>query len=231
MRTFKKIVGFVTSVAVLAVIAGAGISAYATYAETPINPTPPPPIRDTRPAADTTVGSRLLDDLEVRHGNAAPRYVRSDWAERWGDADQDCFDTRAEVLAQESRSPVTYASNNPCRVVSGSWVTPWTNTTVRKSRGVQIDHHVAVADAHRSGGYAWSPDQKTSFYNDVNNLNALPSEVNQAKSAHAPDRWRPDTESSWCAYAQQWVLVKTTYRLSVTPAEKSALSQMLSTCD
>ena len=230
MRAIKKIVGFVTSVAILAAIAGAGISAYATYAETPTNPTPPPSIRNTRPAPNTDVAARLLDDLAVRHGNESPRYVRSDWAERWGDTDGDCFDTRAEVLAQESRSILTYASTNPCRVVSGSWVTPWTKTTIKHARDIQIDHHVAVADAHRSGGYAWSKQKKTSFYNDADNLNALPSEVNQAKSAHAPDRWRPEMDSTWCTYAQQWIQVKSSYQLSVTPAEKKALSQMLRTC-
>ena len=126
---------------------------------------------------------------------------------------------------------MTYADSNPCRVVTGSWTTPWTHATLRSAADIQIDHHVAVADAHRSGGHAWSPALKSLFYNDVENLNALASEVNQAKSAYAPDRWRPELESTWCQYARQWISVKERYQLSITHAEKRALSQMINTCD
>lgn len=234
MRTIKKIVGFAATTAALVVVAAIGISAYSDYAQTPDPEMPTPVIRTTftdRPASNAASDTgQLLDTLPVRRNNRTPHYDRDEWATRWGDHDQDCHDTRAGVLAEESRITVSYSTNNPCRVASGSWITPWTQSLVHSAAQLQIDHHVPVADAHRSGGHLWSAKQKTSFYNDTDNLNALPSEVNQDKSAHKPDHWRPELESTWCDYARQWVQIKGRYQLSVTSSEKRALSQMLGTC-
>ena len=234
MRTIKKIVGFAATMTAFAVLAAMGISAYSSYAQTPGQAMPTPVIRTTftdRPASSTASNAgQLLDALPVRHNTKTPRYDRDRWATRWGDHDEDCHNTRAEVLDEQSRTTVSYSTSNPCRVASGSWITPWTQSRVYSAAQLQIDHHVPVADAHRSGGHLWSAKQRTSFYNDTDNLNALPSEVNQDKSAHKPDRWRPELESTWCDYARQWVQIKGRYQLSVTSSEKRALSQMLRTC-
>lgn len=37
-------------------------------------------------------------------------------------------------------------------------------------------------------------------------------------------------ESYWCTYSRMWIKVKSVYKLSVTSAEKSALTSMLNTC-
>lgn len=54
--------------------------------------------------------------------------------------------------------------------------------------------------------------------------------VNQSKGDKSPDQWKPPLASFYCVYARSWVSVKSTYSLTITSAEKSALTSMLNTC-
>jgi hypothetical protein len=46
----------------------------------------------------------------------------------------------------------------------------------------------------------------------------------------SPDAWKPPLSSFWCTYAKAWTRVKYVWALSVTSAEKAALTSMLKTC-
>ena len=54
--------------------------------------------------------------------------------------------------------------------------------------------------------------------------------VNSAKGDKSPDQWKPPLSSFYCTYAKSWVSVKYSYALTITSAEKSALTSMLNTC-
>lgn len=54
--------------------------------------------------------------------------------------------------------------------------------------------------------------------------------VNQAKGDKDPAVWKPPLGSFWCVYASSWIDVKHDWDLSLQPAEKTALEQMLATC-
>ena len=62
---------------------------------------------------------------------------------------------------------MTFESSNQCRVASGDWTGPYTNTAVDNPSDLDIDHMVPLANAHRSGGWTWSKEQKASFANDI----------------------------------------------------------------
>jgi len=70
------------------------------------------------------------------------------------------------------------------------------------------------------------------FANDVNTpqLWAVTDNVNQSKGDKSPDAWKPPLTSFYCTYARSWVSVKSTYALSITSAEKTALTSMLNSC-
>ncbi len=70
----------------------------------------------------------------------------------WIDADGDCRDTRAEVLAAESLTPVRYDGRG-CKVVAGRWFDPFTGRTLTDPSMIDIDHRVPLAEAHRSGAH------------------------------------------------------------------------------
>ena len=77
-----------------------------------------------------------------------PAYDRGEWG-RWSDVDDDCQDTRQEVLIAESLLPVTYRSDRQCRVASGEWFGAFTGTTILEPGALDIDHLVPLANAHR----------------------------------------------------------------------------------
>lgn len=151
----------------------------------------------------------------------------------WVDADRDCQDTRAEVLALESRVSVTFSTPAACSVATGEWIDPWSGEVTTSARALDVDHTVPLANAWRSGAWAWSPERRVAFANDLadaGHLIAIPSGENRSKSDRGPEQWRPPAITSWCAYAQLWTSIKARWDLSATPAEWKALQEMAATC-
>ena len=162
-----------------------------------------------------------------------PPYDRAEWR-HWIDEDGDCQDTRQEVLIEESRIEITFTSDGICRVSQGQWFGSFTATTVTEPGELDIDHFVPLANAHRSGGWAWTSEQKRAFANsldDPDHLIAVTSGANRSKGARGPDEWRPPNGSYWCEYATDWIRIKHAWDLTASPAEAVALQEMLATCD
>ena len=158
-----------------------------------------------------------------------PRYHRDDWR-HWVDEDGDCQNTRAEVLIEESSLPVAF---DGCRVVSGQWVGLYTGTVETAASSLDVDHMVPLANAHRSGGWAWDPPRKQAYANDLNDpdhLIAVTAGANRSKGAGGPEDWRPPDKSYWCEYAIDWVRIKEAWGLFVTQAELQGLQEMVRTC-
>ena len=162
-----------------------------------------------------------------------PAYDRDEWG-RWSDADGDCQDTRQEVLIAESLVPVNYKTVRQCGVASGEWFGAFTGSTGDEPGALDIDHLVPLANAHRSGAWAWPEARKRAYYNsldDVDHLIAVTASANRSKGARGPDEWLPPNESYWCEYGQDWIRIKQAWGLSVTSAEAQALEEMLARCE
>ena len=86
-------------------------------------------------------------------------YDRDNWR-HWNDADADCQDTRHEVLIAESLVNVTYETVGECWVETRQWVGAFTGTTVTDPSDLDIDHFVPLANAWKSGAWAWDEDKK-----------------------------------------------------------------------
>ena len=162
-----------------------------------------------------------------------PAYDRDQWG-RWSDTDGDCQDTRQEVLISESLVPVTYKTARQCRVSSGEWFGAFTGTTVLEPGALDVDHLVPLANAHRSGAWAWPEERKRAYYNsldDADHLIAVTASANRSKGARGPEEWRPTDESHWCEYAHDWIRIKQAWGLSVTSPEAHVLQEMLGRCE
>ncbi|MCW2879023.1 MAG: Secreted protein [Sphaerisporangium sp.] len=137
--------------------------------------------------------------------------------------------TRETVLKRDGAGVVTDSS---CYPTSGRWTSPYDGATWTLASDVDIDHMVPLAEAWRSGAYAWTTSKRQSFANDLTNaqLWAVTDNVNQAKGDSDPALWKPPLTSFWCTYAKAYTDVKYKWGLTVNSAEKSALSGMLGYC-
>ena len=95
---------------------------------------------------------------------------------------------------------------------------------------VPIDHVVPLAAAWVQGAAGWAPEQREAFANDLTNLIATTRSENSAKGDSTAEEWVPSDPAYGCSYATVVVTVKSTYALSVTPAESQALQSLLATC-
>ncbi|SNS17251.1 Protein of unknown function [Streptosporangium subroseum] len=137
--------------------------------------------------------------------------------------------TRETVL---KRDGVGVVAGSNCAPTSGSWYSPYDGATWTAASDVDIDHMVPLAEAWRSGAYAWTSAQRQTYANDLGGpeLWAVTDNVNQSKGDQDPTTWQPSVASFRCTYARAWIQVKYYWKLKLQSAEKSALQSMLATC-
>lgn len=177
-----------------------------------------------QPVPSNTITAReLLASLAVA-AESNTGYSR-DYFRHWIDADDDGCTTRAEVLQQESRKPITYSSG--CTVYSGEWYSYFDGATWALASDVDIDHMVALAEAWGSGARSWTATRRETFANDLAypyTLEAVTDNVNASKSDRDPAEWMPPLSNARCTYAVRWVAVKYRWTLTVDSSEKNTLN-------
>ncbi len=204
--------------AISAVVAAAVVPAIAVAG--PANATPP-----NIPSA-ATAASRLAT-LTVAAESHQSTYDRSLFP-HWITISGSC-DTREEVLQRDGTNVVT---NSSCAATSGTWKSPYDGATWTASGDVDIDHMVPLAEAWRSGAWAWTTAQRQTYANDLGGpeLWAVTDNVNQSKGDNDVTTWRPPLTSFYCTYARAWIQVKWYYNLTLQSTEKTELTSMLNTC-
>ena len=181
-------------------------------------------------ATTTTTPPGRLPTLTITEPTHTDTYDRDLFGGGWIDVDRDCRDTRAEVLLTESRTP---ANLDGCRVTTGNWTDPWSETVTTEAADLDVDHTVPLANAWRSGAWAWTPARRIRYANyltDPAHLIAIPAGENRSKGDDGPEDWRPPDPSSWCRYALVWARIKDRWSLTANPAEWGALTEMAATC-
>lgn len=157
--------------------------------------------------------------------SAPSEYDRKDWP-HWIDADNDCQDTRAEVLIRDNTGTIKFKRNKPCNVSWGEWRCPYTGKKLTKASDVDIDHIVPLSHAFQTGGASWTREKRREFANDPDNLLTVEDNINQEKGDKAPDEWRPPHRDFWGEYARKWRVVKKKYGLTISASEEKALIEM-----
>ncbi|GAA2469464.1 HNH endonuclease family protein [Streptomyces mauvecolor] len=178
------------------------------------------------PPADVARGE--LGDLNVEAPHAMTGYTRAKfphWAMQYGQCD-----TREVVLQREGKNVV---QDDKCRAVSGTWYSEYDGKTLTASGQVDVDHMVPLAGGWRADADLWDTAKRKAFANDLvhSQLIAVSAASNRSKGDQTPDLWKPPLKSYWCAYSRAWIDVKHVYQRNVTEADKTALDEMLDTCD
>ncbi|MGK5679667.1 HNH endonuclease family protein [Actinoplanes sp. URMC 104] len=185
----------------------------------PSGPTP-------KPTTDAATSRKQLDALTVARAGTMAKYSRDKFP-HWRTTGDNC-DVRDSVLKRDGKNVKT----SGCNVVAGTWTSFYDGKVLNSPTKVDIDHVVPLANAWRSGAAKWTTAKREEFANDLDDpqLIAVSAGSNRAKGDQDPSTWKPTQSSSWCEYAQDWIAVKTRWKLTVTTKEKAALDDMLETC-
>lgn len=187
---------------------------------------------------DAATARTLLAGLTVEWGKNWQTYKRENFGRYWSDetdavGGRNGCDTRDDVLRRDLQE-LREGDRNPCVVLSGVLLDPYTGKRLpysyRRASQIQTDHVVALGAAWRGGAYAWTPQRRLEYANDLDVLLAVDKQTNYDKGSKTADKWKPPLTTYWCTYARRYTGIKAKYRLSVTAPEKLALQQMLATC-
>ena len=172
----------------------------------------------------------LLSQVSVASEFSSAAYDR-DLFRHWIDEDRDGCDTRREVLISESATPVRIGAS--CTITGGTWYSPYDGIWTTDPSDFDIDHLVPLAEAWRSGAYAWGASTRQAFANDLSNeysLIAVSASSNRTKSDGDPDAWMPTNQEYLCEYAYMWISVKKQWSLTLDQAEMDTLLEVAMKC-
>jgi len=162
-------------------------------------------------------------------------YERVTMYPHWDRVPDECFDVRNAVLAAESVVPVTWLQTSPtkCKVTAGEWHDPYTGETFTDPADLDIDHVVALKEAHNSGASEWTQERRREYANFMENpdhLIAVKDSENQSKSDKDPAAWVPPNEAYLCDYLRIWLNIKRDWDLSIDEEEEVAIEEKSAAC-
>ena len=185
----------------------------------------------------TTSTSTDSADLFSNHLNIPSRrtapltYHRSLYG-GWLDTDNDCQNTRQEILIAESRVEASLDETG-CIVIAGEWHDPYLDSLITDPSVIDIDHFIPLAEVHRSGGAKWDDSTRYSFGNDLSKNGVLipvSASANRSKGDRDPANWLPTNTAYHCQYIDRWVALKETWRLTMDYAEHQAVMDIQDDC-
>ncbi|MEU7481863.1 HNH endonuclease family protein [Lentzea sp. NPDC042327] len=188
--------------------------------------------KDDGPTTTSTPAPRPGSSTDLNALQIAPEGKMTGYSRdrfpHWASQGDSC-DTR-EIVLQRQGADVT--TDKDCKAVSGTWTSPYDNVVVKDAAEIDIDHTVPLAEAWRSGADKWTDEQRKAFANDLGGIQlvAVTAKTNRGKGDQDPAKWKPPVESYWCTYAQHWISVKISYKLTVDQAEHDALAALLKAC-
>ena len=186
--------------------------------------------------ATSVLAVSIIAPLPAQAGDGV-LYIASDYLEGydrtlfklWVDANKNGCDTRAEVLIKEA--VVKPKKGAKCKLTGGKWISSYDGITYTDSSKLDIDHLVPLAEAWRSGAWAWTDKEREDYANFLENdmaLNAVTASLNRSKGDKDIANWLP--KKNVCKYLIGWVSVKASFNLTVDAAEAKIINSNYSTC-
>lgn len=182
-------------------------------------------------AADENLAINVLEKLEVKGRAPKTGYARDEFYSGWPTV-EGC-NLRQKIIKREFGETAVL---DGCNVVAGEFEEPYTGEYLKFSsreeisKGVQIDHVVALSDAWQKGAQYFEKSVRYRIATDPLNLLAVDAAANQKKSDGDAATWLPPNKKFRCQYVARQVSVKYKYALWVTEAEKAAIKDILATC-
>lgn len=156
-----------------------------------------------------------------------PEYRRDSFGKGWADEDNDCQNTRQEILISMSTINVAYSDHSNCHVSHGKWVSPFTNRVYSNPRELDIDHVVPLKWAWTHGASVWNTRLREKFANDPVNLFPVEESLNSQKGASGLEWLPPENQ---CAYIARFMRIVKKFGLNFSPSESVTAQSLLKKC-
>jgi len=176
----------------------------------------------------TQIGANAGDGILFISNDQLDGYDRARF-KLWVDADKNGCDTRAEVLIAEAIVKPKKAAK--CKLTGGKWLSSYDGIKYSDASKLDIDHLVPLAEAWRSGAWAWTDQQRMEYANDLEDewaLNAVTASVNRSKGDKDISQWLP--KKNVCTYLSGWVTIKAKFELTVDIAEAKVINNYYESC-
>lgn len=183
---------------------------------------------------NSPLATEVLSRLEVKGRAPKTGYSREQFYSGWPTVDG--CNLRQKILKREFGDTAVMDEKEPCNVVAGSFVEPYTggyrsySSRTEIGKGLQIDHIVALSDAWQKGAQYMEKSVRYQIATDPLNLVAADASANMIKSDGDAATWLPSNKLFHCQYVARQVSVKYKYGLWVSEAERDAITQVLESC-
>ena len=181
--------------------------------------------------SETMLATTALELLDVKGRAPKTGYSRDEFYPGWPTLDG--CNLRQTIIKRELGDSAVL---NGCNVIAGEYDEPYTgehmvfSSQEQISKGVQIDHVVALSDAWQKGAQYLDYETRNQIATDPLNLLAVDAAANEKKSDGDAATWLPQNKKFRCQYVARQVSVKYKYKLWITEAEKDAISRVLQQC-
>ena len=132
--------------------------------------------------------------------------------------------------SEYDRSDYHYSQSIEARLFARDDATsPYDGTRFTDRRQSQIEHVVALSEAHDSGACAWTDARRAAFASDPLNLVLATPELNRSKGGKDLAEWQPAGRPCW--FIRRVVAVKLKYNLTIDPTENRVIEQHAARCN
>ena len=170
----------------------------------------------------------MLAGIPIELENRAGGYNRDLFAV-WIDADNDGCNTRDEVLLAENSAPSDSAPPG-CIPIPGVWRSAYDRADVTDPSGLDVDHLVSLKEAWDSGAWAWTPERRIAYANDLTDgrtLIAVSAASNRSKGDRDPSNWIPEDVDALCPFIADWIAVKARWSMTMDQSEHGRLGNLI----
>lgn len=124
---------------------------------------------------------KILLPLLIISFNSFAYNRKADYGD-WQDYDNDCQNTRAEILISQSLYPVKFTRKDNCYVKSGKWIDYYTGKVYTNAKDVDIDHVISLSQHYNAVGSTLTYEQRVKYANEKTHLVITNSNLNKSKS-------------------------------------------------
>ena len=187
----------------------------------------------------STANTGAMVGITIAEADNSP-YTRKDYGSGW-EVGSGC-NIRARIL--QSTSLVSVQTSNGCTVTYGSWLDPYSGTTLTgnpyqgddgTANDLDIDHVIPLKYVNSHGGYAWSSSAKIAYGKSLTAMAngvyiAVSASENRKKSDKGPADYYPPNPGFYCEYSRRWRDIARIYSISLSVRDYNKIQGVLSEC-